>query len=68
VSLVTSSLLSDVEWFDLDENGGVLDFYDRALRRRLSLFVVALPARPTAWSWWETEDGRVLGEARVGLA
>ena len=59
---------SDVEWFDLDENGGVLDVHDRAHGRTLSLFVLTLPARARASAWWEADDGHVLGEARIGVA
>lgn len=49
-------------WFDLDDQGGVLDLE----RPRLSLFVV-VPSAGKTTCWWTTEDGTWLMKARVGL-
>ena len=51
------------KWFDLDDQGGVLDLE----RPKLSLFLV-VPSAGKTTCWWTTEDGTWLMTARVGLA
>jgi hypothetical protein len=55
-------------WFDLDENGGVLDVHEPLLARALSLYVVIPVGCTKIYSWWETTDGTWLGPARIGVA
>jgi hypothetical protein len=55
-------------WFDLDENGGVLDFHEPRMARPLSLYVVVPRGSSKLCSWWETTDGTWIGPAFVGVS
>jgi hypothetical protein len=55
-------------WFDLDDEGGVLDLHEPLLPINLSLYLVVPVGSKALASWWETTDGTWLAPAFIGLA
>jgi hypothetical protein len=55
-------------WFDLGDEGGVLEVNEPLLRAPMSLFIVHPPNGSPAESWWETHTGRFVRRAIVGLS
>jgi hypothetical protein len=59
---------SHLQWFDLDDESGVLEFHEPHRSLHLALFVVLPNARSKTRAWWATDDGTLVRNAFVGTA